>query len=115
MKKKPLAVMIGAALLAAPTTANAHYRDGAFYVHKKEVSITPVEQICCNPVVTYYQIKWGNTKTGLVSFKCRYPNAVVAGAEPSANDPRNAHKGRAWFYGCAGTIHATVEAHRLRD
>lgn len=110
--KRPLLILIGTALLAAPATANANYRDGHWYVHHKRVFISkrPIGGICC-PNEIYYRIRWGTKVQGYVSFPCANPHAKVVGAEPAPFDRHNMHKGIAYFLGCK----TVVKKHKLRD
>lgn len=100
----------GLALCFQVGHAQAGYKHGTFYVHKKAVRISKVGQTCCDPTVTFYKLSWGGTNQGMVHFPCAHPRAIVAGAEPSARRPNDIHRGHAYLYGCG-----VVKKHRLRD
>lgn len=103
------------ALCFAAGEADANYRDGTFYVHRKAVTMQKVGQICCDPTVTFYDVFWGKTKQATIHWNCAHPHAIVAGVEPAKNQPRNRHRARAWFIGCQGTAAQAVRFLRLRD
>jgi hypothetical protein len=75
--------------------AGAHLKQGTWYVHQKPVTIQKVAQTCCNPVVTFYDVKWGDTPQGSVHFEGRHPHAHIAWAKPGKLHPENVNRGRA--------------------
>ncbi len=114
MRKIPLGIMIGAALAGCfwigESDAQASYKDGTFYVHKKDVTIQKVGQTCCDPTVTFYNVLWDGKVVNGTHFPCAHPHAIVGGAEPTPSDPNNIHKGRAYILGCE-----VVHRIKLRD
>lgn len=99
MKKIPLGLMIGAALAGCfafgEADAQAHFKNGQWYVRGQPVTLQLVGQTCCHPTNTFYRIHWGTHKhQGLISFPCADTHAVVTFTR------RTRHSGKAWIAGC---------------
>lgn len=75
--------------------AQAHFKNGQWYVRHQPVSLRLVGQTCCHPTNTFYRLKWGTHKhQALVWFPCASTHAFITYAH------RTRRGGRAWIGAC---------------
>ena len=99
MKKVSLGLLVGAALAGCfwigEQDAQAHFKNGQWYVRHQPVTLRLAGQTCCNPTNTFYRITWGTHKhQGLIFFPCADTHARITYAR------RTRTSGRVWIGSC---------------